>query len=79
VSNVSISGYDPTAAAVAQSQAAAQNDAMIASTIERGRQNLDALERSVIKDNTIFLACSLGEGIADDLRLEGVTSLPLRG
>jgi hypothetical protein len=53
-SNVSISGYDPTAAAIAQSNAAAQNEAMIASTIERGRQNLDALEKSVIKDNTIF-------------------------
>ena len=54
VRNVSISGYDPTAAAIAQSNAAAQNDAMIAATIERGRQNLDALEQSVIKDNTLF-------------------------
>jgi hypothetical protein len=54
VSNVSITGYDPAAAVIAQSNAAAQNDAMIASTIERGRQNLDALEKSVIKDNTIF-------------------------
>ncbi len=54
VRNVSISGYDPTAAAIAQAQAAAQNDAMIANTIERGRQNLDTLERSVIKDNTLL-------------------------
>jgi hypothetical protein len=27
---------------------------MIASTIETGRRNLDALERSVIKDNTLL-------------------------
>jgi hypothetical protein len=32
--------HDPTAAAIAQSNAAAQNDAMIASTIEAGRKNL---------------------------------------
>jgi hypothetical protein len=54
VSNVSIHGYDPTAAAIAQSNAAAQNDAMIASTIENGRRNLDVLEKAVIKDNTLF-------------------------
>jgi hypothetical protein len=53
-SNVSIAGYDPTARAIAQSQAAAQNDAMIASTIETGRRNLDVLEKAVIKDNTLF-------------------------
>jgi hypothetical protein len=47
--NVSIGGYDPTAAAIAQSNAAAQNEAMVASAIERGRQNLNVLERSVIK------------------------------
>src|SRR5262249_12368657 len=54
VSNVTISGYDPNAAALAQSQAAAQNEAMIASTIETGRRNLNFLEKSVIKDNTLF-------------------------
>jgi hypothetical protein len=54
VSNVAISGYDPTAAAIAQSRASAENEAMIASTIENGRRNLDVLERSVIKDNTLF-------------------------
>jgi hypothetical protein len=54
VSNVAISGYDPTAAAIAQSNAAAQNEAMVASTIETGRRNLDVLERAVIKDNTLF-------------------------
>jgi hypothetical protein len=54
VSNVNISGYDPAAAQIAQARAAAQNDAMIASIIETGRRNLDALERSVIKDNTLL-------------------------
>ncbi len=54
VSNVSVSGYDPTAAAIAQSNAAAQNDAMIAGVVETGRRNLDVLERSAIKDNTLF-------------------------
>jgi hypothetical protein len=54
IRNVSITGYDSRAAAIAQSNAAVQNEAMIASTIERGRQNLDVLERSVIKDNTLF-------------------------
>jgi hypothetical protein len=54
VSNVSVQGYDPTAAAIAQSNAAAQNDAMIAGTIETGRRNLDVLEKSVIKDNMLF-------------------------
>jgi hypothetical protein len=54
VRNVSISGYDPAANAIAQSQAAAQNEAMIATTIERGRQNLYILEKSVIKDNTLL-------------------------
>jgi hypothetical protein len=51
---VHTSGYDSTAAAVAQSNAAAQNEAMIASTIERGRRNLATLERAVIKDNTLL-------------------------
>jgi hypothetical protein len=46
--------YDPTAAAIAQSNARAQNDAMIGSTIEQGQANLRVLERSVIKDNTIM-------------------------
>ncbi|MEQ1935265.1 MAG: hypothetical protein ABL962_15505, partial [Fimbriimonadaceae bacterium] len=41
---VHTSGYSPTAAAIAQSNASAQNEAMIASTIERGQQNLAALE-----------------------------------
>jgi hypothetical protein len=54
VSNVSISGYDPGAAAIAQSNAAVQNDALIASVVAQGRQNLNVLEHSIIKDNTLF-------------------------
>jgi hypothetical protein len=46
--------YSPTAAVIAQSNAAAQNDAMISATIERGQANMAALERSVIKDNTLM-------------------------
>lgn len=46
--------YSPTAAAIAQSNAAAQNDAMISATIEQGRQNLTMLERGVAKDNTLM-------------------------
>jgi hypothetical protein len=52
--NVQTTGYSPTAAAIAQSNAAAQNDAMISATIERGQANMAALESSVIKDNTLF-------------------------
>jgi hypothetical protein len=50
---VHTTGCSPTAAAIAQSNAAAQNEAMIGATIERGRQNMAALERTVIKDNTL--------------------------
>jgi hypothetical protein len=46
--------YSPTAAAIAQGNAAAENDAMISATIERGQANMAALERSVIKDNTLM-------------------------
>ena len=52
--NVQTTGYSPTAAAIAQSTANAQNAAMISSTVERGQQNLAALEATVIKDNTIM-------------------------
>lgn len=51
---VNTSGYSPTAAAIAQSNASAQNADMIAATIERGQQNLAMLERGVIKDNTLM-------------------------
>lgn len=52
--NVHTSGYSPTAAAIAQANASAQNDAMISATIERGQANLANLERAVIKDNTLM-------------------------
>jgi hypothetical protein len=46
--------YDPGAAAAAQANASAENDAMIANTIETGQRNLAMLERTVLKDNTIM-------------------------
>ncbi|MET0971412.1 MAG: hypothetical protein ABWY18_19600, partial [Tardiphaga sp.] len=46
--------YSPTAAAIAQNNAAAQNEAMFAATVERGQQNMAQLERAVIKDNTLM-------------------------
>jgi hypothetical protein len=47
-------GYSPAAAAIAQENASAQNEAMISSTIEQGRQNLAMLERGIAKDNTLM-------------------------
>lgn len=47
-------GYSPTAAAIAQTNASFQNDAMISNTIEQGQRNLSVLERSAIKDNTLL-------------------------
>jgi len=46
--------YDPTAAAIARGNAAAQNEAMVASTVEAGQRNMAALEQTVIKDNTLM-------------------------
>jgi hypothetical protein len=46
--------YSPTAAAIAQDNAAARNDAMFAATVERGQQNMAQLEQAVIKDNTLL-------------------------
>ncbi len=57
--------YSPTATAIAQSNAAAQNDAMIANHIEAGRANLGALEANVLKDNTIMP----GEWVGGQLHL----------
>ena len=51
---VNTTGYSPAAAAIAQSNAAAQNETMIAATIEQGQANLANLERSVMKDNTLL-------------------------
>jgi hypothetical protein len=46
--------YSPTAAVIAQNNAAVQNEAMIAATVETGQRNMAALEQSVIKDNTLM-------------------------
>jgi hypothetical protein len=46
--------YSPTAAAIAQNNAAVQNETMVAATIEQGQQNMAQLEQSVIKDNTLM-------------------------
>lgn len=51
---VHTTGYSPTANAIAQANASVQNEAMIAATVERGQQNMAALERGVIKDNTLL-------------------------
>jgi hypothetical protein len=46
--------YSPTAAAIAQNNAAVQNEAMVAATVETGQRNMVVLEQSVIKDNTLM-------------------------
>jgi hypothetical protein len=46
--------YSPTAAAVAQNNAAVQNEAMVAATVESGQRNMAVLEQSAIKDNTLM-------------------------
>jgi hypothetical protein len=46
--------YSPTAAVIAQNNAAAQNEAMFAATVETGQRNMAVLEQSVIKDNTLM-------------------------
>ncbi|SFH82237.1 hypothetical protein [Bradyrhizobium sp. cf659] len=48
--------YSPTAAVIAQNNAAVQNEAMIAATVETGQRNMAALEQAVIKDNTLMPA-----------------------
>jgi hypothetical protein len=39
---------------IAQSNAAVQNETMIAATVETGQRNMAVLEQSVIKDNTLM-------------------------
>ena len=46
--------YSPTAAAIAQGNAAAQNEVMVAATVETGQRNMATLEQAVIKDNTLM-------------------------
>ena len=52
--------YSPTAAVIAQNNAAVQNEAMFAATVETGQRNMAALEQSVIKDNTLMPGESYG-------------------
>jgi hypothetical protein len=46
--------YSPTAAVIAHNNAAAQNEAIVAATVETGQRNMAVLEQSVIKDNTLM-------------------------
>ncbi|HEX3600249.1 MAG TPA: hypothetical protein VHU84_08895 [Lacipirellulaceae bacterium] len=64
--------YSPTAAVIAQNNAAAENDAMFAATVERGQQNMAALEQTVIKDNTLMP----GEWYGGQLHLAPPTEQP---
>jgi hypothetical protein len=67
---VSTTGYSPTANAIAQSRAAAQNEAMIGAAIETGQRNMAVLERAVIKDNTLLP----GEWYGGQLHLQPLAS-----
>lgn len=57
--------YSPVANAIAQNRAAAQNETMIAATIEQGQVNMLSLEQNVIKDNTLLP----GEWVGGQLHL----------
>ena len=63
-------GFNPTANAIAQSNANAQNEVMIAATIERGQQNLATLEQAVIKDDTLMP----GEWYGGQLHIQPLSS-----
>jgi hypothetical protein len=71
VYQVNTTGYSPTAAAIAQSNANAQNAEMISATIERGQANMAMLERGVIKDNTLMP----GEWYGGQLHLQPLVSV----
>jgi hypothetical protein len=62
--------YSPTAAAIAQNNAAYQNEAMFATIVESGQRNMGVLEQSVIKDNTLMP----GEWYGGQLHLAPPTS-----
>ncbi|MFO1100514.1 MAG: hypothetical protein U1E81_20225 [Xanthobacteraceae bacterium] len=59
----------------AQARAAAQNDAMISDTIATGERNLGLLERTVLKDNTLFP----GEWYGGQLHIQPPVSDTTRG
>lgn len=65
---VRATGYSPTAAAIAQSNANAQNAELVSATIERGRANMAMLERAVIKENTLMP----GEWYGGQLHIAGL-------
>jgi hypothetical protein len=67
---VHTTGYSPTANAIAQSRAAAQNEAMIGTAIENGQRNMAVLEQAVIKDNTLLP----GEWYGGQLHLQPLAS-----
>jgi hypothetical protein len=54
VSHVSYTGYNPTAAAIAQTNVAMQNEAMIDNAVEAGKRDMAMLENTIIKDDTIM-------------------------
>jgi hypothetical protein len=64
--------YSPIAAVIAQNNAAVENEAMFAATVERGQQNMAALEQTVIKDNTLMP----GEWYGGQLHLAPPTEQP---
>jgi hypothetical protein len=64
--------YSPTAAVIAQNNAAVQNEAMFAATVENGQRNMAVLEQSVIKDNTLMP----GEWYGGQLHLAPPTEQP---
>ena len=64
--------YSPTAAVIAQNNAAMQNEAMFAATVETGQRNMATLEQSVIKDNTLMP----GEWYGGQLHLAPPTDQP---
>jgi len=68
--DVHTTGYSPTANAIARSNAAAQNEAMIGAAIDTGQRNMGVLERAVIKDNTLLP----GEWYGGQLHLQPLAS-----
>lgn len=52
--NATTTGYSPTAAAIANMNASAQNAQMIDSAIQQGQANMAQLENEYIKDNTLL-------------------------
>lgn len=53
---VRTTGYSPAAAAIAQSNASAENAQLIGATVAQGQANMAFLERAVLKDDTLMPA-----------------------